>query len=252
MLKPTSVSGVQSSPQAAPHQLLPQTVTCTVCNAVYAPSPAYQRLQYAPYNIVESIFMSTCHFCFRCRRAACPQCWDAVHGVCGACVEEVRLPFRQELPPLDGVMFPPNTPLPPDQRNVTTSQLLCIRPGRFQQSNNTPTTFGMISHPGETNERGPNKRPLKETPLPLNIENLPLPFAIPRQKNEESVPLKRDTGILKMVERVLILLTLVILLVLLLLILLAELSATANAQIAQFFHVDIRTEIAYVLHHLIY
>jgi hypothetical protein len=245
MLKPTSVPGAQPLPQAAQHQVMPQTVTCIICNAVYTPSPA---LQYAPSSIVESIFMSMCHFCFRCRRAACPQCWDAVHGVCGACVEEARLPFRQELAPLDGVMFPPNTPLPSDQENVTASQLLCIRPGRFQPGNGVPATFGMLPHPGETGERGPNKRALKETPLPLNIENLPFSFATSQQSKAAPVPLKRGVGVLKTVERVLTMLTLVILLVLLLLIGLAEFSATANAQIAQFLHVDIRAEIAYVLH----
>ena len=69
-------------------------VTCRICDAVYAPSPQQAPfLQYAQ-GTLEATFMGMCHFCFRCRRAACPQCWDEVHGVCGSCVQEAGLPFR--------------------------------------------------------------------------------------------------------------------------------------------------------------
>src|SRR6266487_1962329 len=64
------------------------TVTCTLCGAGYVPSPAHEDLKYAPEVVLESVLMRMCHFCFRCRRAACPECWDEVHGVCGSCVQE--------------------------------------------------------------------------------------------------------------------------------------------------------------------
>jgi hypothetical protein len=83
------------------------TITCTICDAVYAPSP--QQVPFLQYTrgALEATFMGMCHFCFRCRHAACPQCWDEVHGVCGSCVQEAGLPFRAGAIPLDGLMFPP-------------------------------------------------------------------------------------------------------------------------------------------------
>src|ERR1700686_2551794 len=85
-------------------------VKCAVCDAVYAPtSPQLPLLQHAA-GTLDTAFMHMCHFCFRCRRAACPQCWDEVHGVCGSCVQEAHLTFRAAVPPLDGLLFsPPST-----------------------------------------------------------------------------------------------------------------------------------------------
>src|ERR1700680_2883002 len=60
------------------------TVTCAICDAVYAPSPLQLPFLQYSQGALEATFMSMCHFCFRCRRAACPQCWDDVHGVCGS------------------------------------------------------------------------------------------------------------------------------------------------------------------------
>jgi hypothetical protein len=108
-------------------------VECQTCQAVYAPAEAYRYLSQAPQVALESALMSMCHFCFRCRRPACPQCWDTVHGVCGECSQEANLPFRAQAAPLRGVLFPiaRQAQLRRKQRDVI--RLICIIPGRFQK-----------------------------------------------------------------------------------------------------------------------
>ena len=108
------------------------TITCSICKAVYAPAQVYEYLLQAPRVALESAFMSMCHFCFRCRRPACPGCWDYVHGVCGECALEAHLPFRSPGTPLHGVLFPPlrQTQLRP--KRAPQTRLICIQPGKFQ------------------------------------------------------------------------------------------------------------------------
>ncbi len=113
-----------------------RSVMCTVCKALYTPGPAHRQLALAPHIVLESAFMSMCHFCFRCRRAACPDCWDAVHGVCGACVEEAGLPFRREVKPLDNTLPPlkqeqQEQHRPAIEHTRTADILVCIQHGRF-------------------------------------------------------------------------------------------------------------------------
>ena len=114
------------------------TITCTICQAVYAPSRHHDYLLQAPPIVRESAFMSMCHFCFRCRRPSCPNCWDTVHSVCGQCAHETRVPFRLETPPLEGIphLSPPSS-LSVDQRSISPS-LISIRPGRFQKFSSSP------------------------------------------------------------------------------------------------------------------
>jgi len=64
----------------------------------------------------------------------------------------------------------------------------------------------------------------------------------------EVVLLRGGMNIVKTIERVLNVILLSVLLYVLVLILLAAFSARANAQILQLFHVDIRTEMAYLLY----
>src|SRR5947209_4333605 len=136
MIQTTSSNGQQPeqtvrSPEN--ERNIPVVITCTICDAGYGPSPAHQSLLQAPPTVLEAAFMSMCHFCFRCRRPVCPACWDAVHGVCGACVQEARLPFRVEAAPLN-VVFPPSPvhQLHPAEEHTTSQLLVCVRPGRFQ------------------------------------------------------------------------------------------------------------------------
>ncbi|GCF11344.1 hypothetical protein [Dictyobacter arantiisoli] len=108
------------------------TIACRICQAVYTPSQDHSYLLRAPAAALESAFMSMCHFCFRCRRPACPQCWDNVHGICGECCLEAKLPFRTQMAPLRGVLFATTRQAQLRRKHATPVRLLCIRPGRFQ------------------------------------------------------------------------------------------------------------------------
>src|SRR6059058_1901617 len=79
-------------------------IVCIICDALFAPSP---REQPTSAIALESAFLSVCHFCFRCRRPACPQCWDHVHAICGACVKETGLMFRTPASVLSDPLFAP-------------------------------------------------------------------------------------------------------------------------------------------------
>ena len=114
------------------------TVTCKICDACYSPAPARADLLQVGPDALEAAFMSMCHFCFRCRRPACPGCWDEVHRVCAECVQEAHLAFRADVPPLQGTVFPaPITASCIGQAAIGSDTaiaplLICVRPGRFQ------------------------------------------------------------------------------------------------------------------------
>ncbi len=110
------------------------TITCVICQAAYAPSRLHTYLLQAPPIVLESAFMSMCHFCFRCRRPSCPHCWDNVHGVCGQCAQETQVPFRVETPPLEGTShsFLRSRLLTNDYS--TPPSLVSVQSGRFQES----------------------------------------------------------------------------------------------------------------------
>ncbi|WP_126596954.1 hypothetical protein [Dictyobacter aurantiacus] len=118
---------------------LPVTISCRICQAMYAPSQEHQYLLQAPPMALESAFMSMCHFCFRCRRPACPQCWDNVHGVCGECCVEAGLPFRTQTAPLRGVLFATTRQAQLRRKHATPVRLVCIKPGRFQAMTSVDT-----------------------------------------------------------------------------------------------------------------
>src|SRR5438874_8731235 len=105
-------------------------VFCEICHAGYAPT--HEDLKHAPPVVLESALMGMCHFCFRCRRAACPACWDEIHGVCGSCTQEAHLPFRSEVRQLEGTMLPPIRQVHEIQKKPVSPLLVCVRPGRFQ------------------------------------------------------------------------------------------------------------------------
>ena len=229
-----------------------RTVACPICEASYAPSPAREDLLDAPLEVLEAAFMSLCHYCFRCRRAACPQCWDAVHKVCGACVLEAQLPFRSESSPLQGTLFPPPASqvghreaidsVGISENDAIAPLLICVRSGRFQEE--------MASLPSHTAPRlGPRvpargTRTMDERVSPVGLASM------------VRVPLVGTLGggwggtaeFFHGLERILNVVLGILLLFVIVLIVVAELSATANAQLLWLFHVDIRSEIAYILY----
>jgi len=190
--------------------------------------------------------MSMCHFCFRCRRPACPLCWDDVHSICGACVEEVHLPFRREGEPL-----PMNSSLlkTTPQRSPAKPQnfpLVCVSPGRFHAL--LPAT-----------ERAVITEPVNAAPIEqLSVMPTVPPTPLPREERETptqeadthpvSVAKQAHRGrIWQHIERIMTLLLGIIVFLIAILIFVASLSQQANTFIAHVLHVDIRMEIEYLL-----
>jgi hypothetical protein len=85
--------------------------------------------------------MSMCHFCFRCRRPSCPNCWDTVHSICGQCAHETQVPFRLEIPPLSDT--PSLTQYSMNEYPISSS----MHPGRFQKSPFSPSIDSISTRP---------------------------------------------------------------------------------------------------------
>jgi hypothetical protein len=233
------------------------TVICTICHTVYAPSRSHEYLLQAPPLALESAFMSMCHFCFRCRRPACPNCWDDVHGVCGQCAEETRLPFRLAPAPLDGVPFvPPRHASISGRPHAIPSSLVTIQPGRFQQPS-LPPIDSITTRPDRSSTV--EARPAAASPgRSIAIDEvITHPPAVPRRSSAPSLSPDIDQMKTRPEQskrrthrpgRVFATLAFALLLVGVILIVAASLSSTANAFIYTVLHVDIRAEIAYLWH----
>lgn len=217
-------------------------VVCVVCKAVYAPSPLYEYLLQAPSVALESAFMSMCRFCFRCRRPACPGCWDDVHSVCGACSLETGLPFRSNAPPLDGALpQAPSRPPLPAQAKPMTVPLFCVQPGRFRAPDSPDNERGISASKKSAELEMIDEVPT-QVPAALKLAKVAKPvspFDIDVVETRPEVP-KR---VIVWGEQVLTFLAFIVVLTITLLILLAVLSDKANAMIACVLHVDIRAEI---------
>lgn len=104
-------------------------ISCSICRAVYIPSSQQRAEVPRSATLLETAFLRICHFCFRCQRPACPQCWNPVHQVCFACGEEAHLPFLSPVPALEGLIIcaPQSSQSAPAQNQSFT----CLRNGRF-------------------------------------------------------------------------------------------------------------------------
>lgn len=262
-------------------------ITCSICDAIYAPSPQQAPFLQHAQEALEATFMGMCHFCFRCRRAACPQCWDEVHGVCGSCVQEAGLQFRTGATPLDGLMFPPaaQASFPPSQPQ-DTFLLVPVRNGRFYHetqvkpevsspditTEHTPavtlpaadtdasdsqrtvqqddTSISNSPMAARTGENPAVDKDLIDTPVAVfNPGRLPSPEESQETGRQGEAP--RNAKKAKKVSRLELVLTwivLVIVVALAVVIALAELIPSVNAAIAHGTHIDIRGEIAYLVH----
>ncbi len=278
------------------------TITCNICQAVYAPAQEYEYLLQAPYMALESAFMSMCHFCFRCRRPACPHCWDYVHGVCGTCTLEANLPFRSQGTPLRGIFFPPMRQIPFRHKRGSQTRLICIHAGRFQNvapidsaetshiktittpktshqaqlanatqkikttqtqtQSSLPPTTRTITPPTTVNideidtKPGPRHHPpideIDTKPGPRHhppideIDTKPGPRHHPSIDEIDTKPGRRKS-FTRHTERIITSILFALLLFIVLLIVLAEAFASWNAIILKLVHIDIRTEIAYII-----
>ena len=261
MIKPAFRQQAESISTTAKNVCSIHSITCDICDAAYMPSQSRQDLLQASPSVLESTFMSMCHYCFRCRRPACPACWDTMYGVCGACVQEAHLPFRSSASPLKGILFPPSdstlshiSHMKQSSMNIPVAPLLvCIRPGRFQQRTGTyesakaveiaPATPSKRYQPDYIKEQQVTAVRKPQPSIVLRSDEIAAPAQEP-----DDVLIHTGATIFKTIERVLNVILLSVLLFVLLLIVLAELSAGANEQIMQLFQVDIRSEMAYLLY----
>jgi len=229
-----------------------------------------------------------CHFCFRCRRAACPQCWDEVHSVCGSCVREAGLPFRAAATPLAGLVFPPTQQASfKASQSQSSSLFVLVRNGRFYRETQVKSELAPTDI---TTEHPPAFKPAVadtgapdsqiadnqqgDTGIPTNTAAIktgensvtekdeidtPAAVAIPiktpapedsqetdRQEEAPRVAIKAKK--VSRLELVLTWIMLVIVLALVVVIALAEFIPAVNAAIAHVVHIDIRGEIAYLVH----
>jgi hypothetical protein len=129
-----------------------KTVACPICQATYIPSSRQRAHAQGSLVLLETAFLCVCHFCFRCHRPSCPQCWNPIHDVCAACGEEGHLPFLAPVPSLEGLIIAPPDPLPGSQTVIMP--FTCLSNGRFYEgehiahnleSNTTSTPFALDS-----------------------------------------------------------------------------------------------------------
>ena len=230
---------------------------CKICQAVYVPSRTQRRLASSPQAVLESTFMSMCHFCFRCRRPACPSCWDEVHGVCGACALEAQLAFRSSAPPLDGVIFPPIQHLPLARVRAGTPPLVCVQPGSFQRAPlpiEAQSTLYLQTVPDQSlddagkRDLSPQTSVSSPKPQPQATDDIADVATRPEKRDGDheatSHKVARRRGRL---EHPATQILLVIVLLAFFLMGIALLFPSVNDALTQVLHVDIRAGIAYLL-----
>lgn len=263
------------------------TTTCSICDAVYTPSQQQAPfLQYAQ-GALEATFMGMCHFCFRCRRAACPQCWDEVHGVCGSCVQGAGLSFRIAATPLDGLMFPPTAQASfmPSQPQ-SSSLFVLMRNGRFYSetqvkpelaflditTDHTSTIQPAVAQTGapdsqiadghhhnasieietaatKTGENHATEKDQIDTPAAVAIPiKMPVPEGSQGTQQEEAAQVANIAKKVSRLELALTWIALAIVVALVVMIVLAEFIPGVNTAIARTTNIDIRAEIAYLVH----
>lgn len=140
-------------------------VACSICRAVYVPSGT-QTERY-PGVLLETAFLDICHFCFRCQRPACPQCWNPVHHTCASCCEEAHLPFRGPVPALEGLVFLSFT----SQTNKIS--FICQRNGRFYTQEYTSPD--PVAPGGSASPHAPSNEPVTSDALPVLNNVVPAP-----------------------------------------------------------------------------
>jgi hypothetical protein len=126
-----SVLGIDSESFGSQVDTL-KVVFCPVCRAVYVPSAQQQEIMRNSSLRLEAAFLHVCHFCFRCQRPACPQCWSQEYSLCALCGEAAHLPFRSPLSSFEGLIFSP--PAYPQITSKGHMSFVCLRNGRFYAS----------------------------------------------------------------------------------------------------------------------
>lgn len=234
------------------------TISCAICDASFALTPGCENGMKENTPEIEAAFMGICHFCFRCRRAACPECWDPVHHVCAQCVTWAGLPFRTEPLPLANLIIPP---LSSERQGRVESgaPFVCVRHGRYQSAeiaaSDRETDLAQQLVDASLSWRTPSERTSTDDEHDVQQSQPALPaVAAPAKKTIQMTELAEDEperkprrSAFKIIERALTIIALAVLLALIILIVLAEVSTRANSEITRLFHVDIRSEVAYLI-----
>jgi hypothetical protein len=133
----TCVPGDVHSEDLVPQTETLKVVSCLVCQAVYIPSSQQQGNAQSSFILLETAFLRVCHFCFRCQRPACPQCWNQTYNLCAACSKAARCVFRSPLTSFEGLIFSP--PLFPQVVQMANVSFICLRNGCFYTSEPFPS-----------------------------------------------------------------------------------------------------------------
>jgi hypothetical protein len=211
------------------------SIACVVCQAIYAPSQGHEHLLLAPAAL-ESAFMGMCHFCFRCRRPACPECWDDVHGICAHCGSENRLPFRREVAPLSSLLFTPSRHAQLEREAAAllpVVPLACIAPGTFHRSAIEQHVTAPIPAIVQSMVSRPGRRGTTQTIPAVKIDEM---------RTQPGAKSRRASRF----QRVALALSGIVLGIMIVLVVAASISEDINMFIAGTLHVDIRAEIAYL------
>ncbi|QBD78633.1 hypothetical protein EPA93_22625 [Ktedonosporobacter rubrisoli] len=221
-----------------------KTISCPICLAVYAPAQTHHYLLHASDEVLESVFVGMCHFCFRCRRPACPACWDEGYKVCRHCVQETGLPMQPKVELLAGgaSIWPSQ-----EQNLFQATPLICIHPGHFHKMADPRERLASVPTRPAVVEAG--RKQSGKTP---SVPATPMPaFHEPAHQGELDVA-EIETrpewalGPLKLLEYVLTFSLTILLAIVIILVIGASISANVNTFIANILHVDIRAEIAYL------
>ena len=212
-----------------------RSIACVICRAVYAPAPRHEHLVLSPAAL-ESAFMGMCHFCFRCRRPSCPECWDDVHGICGACGSESQLPFRREVAPLSSLLFTAARHAQLEREaaaQLPVAPLVCIAPGTFHSSLIEQRATAPIPTIVQSMVSRPGRRGTTQTIPAVKIDEM---------RTQPGAKGRRAGA----VQRVIKLLFGIILMALVILVVAVFISEDVNIFIVSTLHIDIRGEITYL------
>lgn len=113
-----------------------RVISCPICRAIYMPASQPQGGAQNSSPALEAAFLHVCHFCFRCQKPACPQCWNHEQNLCAACSNAAKLAFRSPLSSFEGLIFSP--PAFPHAAQTSQLSFACLRNGQFYQSEQSP------------------------------------------------------------------------------------------------------------------
>lgn len=110
-----------------------RSVTCSICAARYAVVGSWQAWEPLTTMQREHLLLNNSRFCYRCRRPACPDCWNKTYALCAACVHETGLVLQA---PVQNMAWGEDS----------QEGLVCIGEGRYHRewANKTSSTHPRV------------------------------------------------------------------------------------------------------------